>query len=238
MPSGGPGLSVCMPAYNEAANLPGMIEEVARALKGRFSRIEVIVTDDGSTDETAAVLKRLEREYAFLRTVHHGTNRGYGAAARTALSAATGDLILFTDADRQFTLEDLDAFLQAIEGCDMVVGFRAPRRDPPGRVLAGRAWTLLANLLCGCRVRDVNCAFKLVRRRAWQAVGPAVAARGATFSAEWLARARRAGLRIRELPVRHYPRPAGSQTGMRVGVFAPAVVELIRLRRRLGRTPR
>jgi glycosyltransferase involved in cell wall biosynthesis len=224
-----------MPAYNEAANLPAMVEEVTRRLAGRFLRIEIIVTNDGSTDHTAEVLRRLEREHPFLRTVHHQRNLGYGVAARAALSAATEDLILFTDADRQFTLEDIDAFLQAIETCDLVVGFRAPRRDPPGRVLAGRAWSMLANFLCGYVARDVNCAFKLVRREAWQAVQPAIATRGATFSAEWLARSRRAGLRIRELPVRHYPRRAGSQTGMRLAVLTRAVIELVRLRRRLGR---
>jgi glycosyltransferase involved in cell wall biosynthesis len=232
---GAPGISVCMPAYNEAANLPGMVEEASRALAGRFERIEIVVVDDGSTDRTAEVLQDLEHRFPALRVVRHARNLGYGAAARTALSAADGELILFTDSDRQFSVEDVGPFLKEIETCDMVIGFRAPRRDPPGRVLAGRAWTGLANVLCGYVARDVNCAFKLLRRAAWQAVEPAMGTRGATFSAEWLARSRRAGLRIQELPVPHHPRPAGKATGMRAGVLARAVLELVWLRARLGR---
>ncbi len=231
------GLSVCMPAYNEAENLPEMIEDVVRTMAPRFPRIEIIVANDGSSDGTAAVLRHLADRYPCLKAVHHERNLGYGMAARSALAAATQDLVLFTDADRQFPLDAIDAFTRAIGECDMVVGFRAPRRDTRSRVLAGRAWSALVNRICGYAARDVNCAFKLVRRRVLEAVLPGLLSVGAAFSAEWLARTRRMGLIVRELPVRHAPRRAGSATGLRPAVAARAVVELVRLRAELRACP-
>jgi glycosyltransferase involved in cell wall biosynthesis len=229
-----PGISVCMPAYNEAENLGPAVEDVVRVMGGRFSRVEIVVANDGSRDASPEVLAALGRHHAGLRALHHPRNLGYGAAARTALAAATEDLILFTDADRQFALEDIDALLEWIDHCDLAVGYRSPRRDGRGREWAGRAWTVLANGLCGYLARDVNCAFKLVRRAAFQRVAPHLRCRGAAFSAEWLAWSRRAGLRLKELPVRHFPRQVGTPTGVRSGVIGVAVGELVGVGLRLA----
>jgi hypothetical protein len=98
-------------------------------------------------------------------------------------------------------------------------------------VLLGSAWTMLGNRLFGYLARDVNCAYKLVWRAVFRAVGPAIRSRGAAFTTEWLARTRRAGFDIAEVPVTHYPRTAGAQTGARPRVVARAVIELVRLRR-------
>jgi glycosyltransferase involved in cell wall biosynthesis len=235
-PAAPSGISVCMPAYNEAENLGPAVEDVVRVMGARFSRVEIVVADDGSGDATPDVLEALGRRYPCLRAIHHPRNIGYGAAARTALAAATEDLILFTDADRQFALEDIDALLGWIDRCDLTVGYRAPRRDGRGREWAGRAWTAMANGLCGYLARDVNCAFKLVRRAAFQRVAPHLRCRGAAFSAEWLAWSRLVGLRLKELPVRHYPRQVGAPTGMRPVVIGTAVRELLGLGLRLAMT--
>jgi glycosyltransferase involved in cell wall biosynthesis len=212
-----------------------MLDDVRRVLGARVGGLEIVVADDGSTDGTPDLLRALARDVPGLRTVRHARNLGYGAAARAALSAATRELVLLTDADRQFELEGIDAFLEAIGEADMVVGFRAPRRDGAARVLAGRAWSALVNGACGYAARDVNCAFKLAWRDALALVLPALTSTGATFSAEWLLRSRRAGLRLAERPVGHRPRAAGVATGLRPGVMVRALVELARLRRDLER---
>ena len=120
---------------------------------------------------------------------------------------------------------------------DLVVGYRAPRRDPFMRKLNGWGWSVLVTLLFGYTARDIDCAFKLFRREIIDGIGDQIASRGATFSAEFLVRAKRAGYKIREVPLAgHRPRVAGSQTGARPDVILRAFRELVRFRWQLGRS--
>ena len=224
-----------MPAYNEEANLPGMIADVVAIMQPRFADFEVVVTNDGSKDRTGEVLRELAQHYPQLKPVDHTVNQGYGAAVFTALSNATKDIIFFTDSDRQFKLEEIDRLLPHLAEADLVVGYRAPRRDPPLRVLFGHGWSALVTLLFGYTARDIDCAFKLLRRATFQQVAPHILSRGATFSAEWLVLSKRAGCRIAEVPVSHLPRVAGSQTGAKLHVISRAFGELWRFRLRLWR---
>jgi glycosyltransferase involved in cell wall biosynthesis len=227
-----------MPAYNEEENLPGMIEDVITVMQERFADFEVVITNDGSKDGTGQVLEEIAKDIPQLQPVHHPVNQGYGAAVFTALSQATKDLIFFTDSDRQFKLEEIDKLLPHLEEADMVVGYRAPRRDPFHRVLFGHGWSALVTLLFGYTARDIDCAFKLFRRQAFVQVASTIQSRGATFSAEWLVLSKRAGFRIAEVPVSHLPRPAGAQTGARLDVITRAFGELWRFRTRMWKESR
>ena len=171
-----------------------------------------VVANDGSKDRTGEVLRELAQRYPQLKPVEHPINQGYGAAVFTALSNAVKDVIFFTDSDRQFKLEEIDLLTPHLNEADLVVGYRAPRRDPPMRVLFGHGWSSLVTLLFGYTARDIDCAFKLVRRQAFTNVAPFILSRGATFSAEWLVLSKRAGYGIVEVPVSHLPRRAGAQT--------------------------
>jgi glycosyltransferase involved in cell wall biosynthesis len=224
-----------MPAYNEEANLPGMIADVTAIMQARFDDFEIVVTNDGSKDRTGDVLRELAQQYPQLKPVDHEVNQGYGAAVFTALSNASKDVIFFTDSDRQFKLEEIERLIPHLAEADMVVGYRAPRRDPPMRVLFGHGWSSLVTLLFGYTARDIDCAFKLFPRAAFDRVAPHIRSRGATFSAEWLVLSKRAGYRIAEVPVSHLPRTAGSQTGARPDVIKRAFRELWQFRRRLWR---
>lgn len=226
-----------MPAYNEELNLPGMIKDVVDVLRTRTSDFEIVVTNDGSKDRTGEVLRQLAQQYPQLRPIDHPVNQGYGAAVYTAITNASKDLIFFTDSDRQFRLEEIDRLLPHIDAADMVVGFRAPRRDPPLRVLFGKGWSGLVTVLFGYTARDIDCAFKLFRRQVIVTVGPQIQSRGATFSAEFLVRAKRAGFSIKEVPVSHLPRTAGSPTGAKPHVILRAFRELWRFRTQLWRKP-
>ncbi len=226
-------ISVCLPALNEASNLETVIQEIAGTLAPHFDQVEMVVTDDGSTDDTPRVLERLRALHAGLRVVRHHRTRGYGAACRSALLAARGDLLLLTDADGQFDLQDVGPCLEAMRDADAVIGYRARRRDPWRRVAQGWLWTRLVNLMLGYTARDVNCAFKLVRRDWCQPLLSSVESDGAAFSAEWMARARRSGVRIRELPVTHRPRRYGQPTGGLPRVMLRGLGELMRVRRSL-----
>jgi len=230
-----PDLSICLPACNEEQNLAPMLEHVVGEIAPRCPRFEVVVVDDGSDDATPAVLERLAATYPQLRVLRHPHRRGYGAAARTALAGAEGELLLLTDADLQFQLADVDLLLREIPSCDLAIGYRSPRADPLLRTATGGLWTATVNLLFGYTARDVNCAFKLSTRSAFAAIAGSLRSDGATFSAEWLIRARHAGLTVREVPVRHRPRRAGNPSGLRPRVVARALRELFRLRLELWR---
>ena len=231
-----PGISAVLPAYNEEAIIDRTVRHVAGVLSGLASDYEVIVTNDGSRDRTGEILAALQSSEPdlHLRIVTHERNRGYGAAVASGFDAAAKDLIFLTDGDKQFDVAELAQFVPEMNPqTDLVIGWRRTRADPPMRLANALGWKLLVNALFGYTARDVDCAFKLFRRSVWESL--TVYARGATFSAEFLIKARRLGFSVKELPVRHLPREAGSPTGARLDVIARAFVELFRLWRNIDR---
>ena len=230
-----PSISLVMPAYNEAENIEPMVEEATPALEANADDYEIIVVDDGSADDTAAVTRRVMESHPHVRLVEHPVNQGFGAAVFSGFTNAEKDWIFYTDADRQFVLSELERFVPYMDEADLIAGYRAPRRDPFMRVFYGKGWSALCTLVFGYTVRDVDCGFKLFRRDIIQNLAPTIASRGATFSIEWLVRAKRAGYRFVELPVTHRPRVVGSQTGANINVIVRAFRELVQVRLQLWR---
>src|ERR1700736_5865332 len=229
-------ISVVLPAYNEEAIIERTVRHVAGVLRAQAHDFEIIVCNDGSRDNTAGVLADLQaREPDLnLRVVTHDRNRGYGAALASGFDAARKDLIFLTDGDKQFDVTELSQFLPEMDQqTDLVIGWRRNCADPPMRKLNALGWKLLVNLLFGYTAKDVDCAFKLFRRGVWESM--TVNARGATFSAEFLIKARRLGFKMEELPVSHFPRTAGSPTGARPDVIVRAFAELFSLWRNRAR---
>lgn len=229
-----PSISAVLPAYNEEAIIERTVRHVADVLAGLSDDFEIIVTNDGSRDRTGAILAALQATVPRLRVVTHPRNLGYGAALASGFDAASKELVFLTDGDKQFDVAELADFLQEMDSTtDLVIGWRFKRADPPLRLLNAWGWKLLVNGLFGYTARDVDCAFKLLRRSVWESL--TVHARGATFSAELLVKARRLGYRVKERPVSHYPRSAGCPTGARPGVITRAFLELFQLWRNLDR---
>jgi glycosyltransferase involved in cell wall biosynthesis len=229
-------ISAVLPAYNEEAIIERTVRHVAEVLSDLARDFEVIVTNDGSRDRTGELLAELQRQEPdlHLKVVTHERNRGYGAALASGFDAALKDLIFLTDGDKQFDVTELGRFVPEMDGqTDLVIGWRKNRADPPLRKLNALGWKLLVNTLFGYTARDVDCAFKLFQREVWSSM--TVYARGATFSAEFLIKARRLGFHVKELPVGHFPRTAGRPTGARLDVIVRAFVELFHLWRNLDR---
>ncbi|MBM4408658.1 MAG: glycosyltransferase family 2 protein [Chloroflexi bacterium] len=228
-------LSYFFPAHNEAANVEGLVEEALATLPALADRFEIIVVDDGSRDATPQIADRLaEANPDIVRVVHHPTNLGYGSALRSGFRAARYGAIGFTDGDRQFKVADLGGLITRIEQADrpdVVVGFRIRRADPPIRTLYARLYRLANRVFFGVRIRDIDCACKLIRREALQ--GIRIESGGAFFSAELLIRLAAAGRRIAEVGVAHYPRTAGSPSGAKPSVIWRAVRDFWGLRLRL-----
>ncbi|WP_420629615.1 glycosyltransferase family 2 protein [Candidatus Leptofilum sp.] len=232
-------LSVSMPAFNEAENIPDMVADVLHVLPQLADDFEIIVVDDGSWDDTAVVTQQLAAQQSQLKLVQHDVNKGYGTAVLTGLTHSSKELVFFTDADRQFDLAEIEKLLKHIETADLVVGYRAPRRDPFMRRLNGKGWSWLVTLLFGYTARDIDCAFKLMRREVVTQLHEEISSGGATFSAEFLVRAKKAGFKIIEVPIRgHRPRVAGSPTGANLRVITRAFKELVQFRLSLWREAR
>jgi glycosyltransferase involved in cell wall biosynthesis len=221
-------ISAVLPAYNEEQVIASSVAAMVQTFEKLSVDYEVIVVNDGSRDRTAEILTALHQENPRVRMVAHAQNQGYGAALWTGFTSAEKDLVFLTDGDKQFDVSELAGFLPLLDGADMVIGYREPRADPMIRLLNAWGWKLLVNALFGYTARDIDCAFKLFRRSILDRVD--VHARGATFSAEFLIKARRLGYIIRERRASHYPRPAGQATGARPAVIVRAFRELLHLR--------
>ena len=227
-----PTLSVVLPAFNEAANISESIRRGASALlrlmhEGTLSDWEIVVVDDGSSDETVSIARSVEEPR--LKIVMHAQNRGYGAALRSGFAAAQNDLVFFTDADLQFDFEELERLIPHIERYDIVAGVRQQRQDPWVRRANAAAWGMALYGAFGLEVDDVNCAFKLFRANVLQ--GIEISSDGAFVNAEILLKAAQRGFSMIQVPVSHFPRSAGDQTGADPKVVLRALRELARFYR-------
>lgn len=221
-------ISAVMPAFNEEANLEQSVGRMARALEVNARGFEIIVVDDGSQDGSAALLERLRGAHPNLRVVRHPVNRGYGAALRSGFDAARFGWIFLMDADNQFDPAEVELLLARMADADIVAGYRKHRRDPRLRRLNAWAFFTMVRLLFGRLVRDVNCAFKLMRRDL--IIHMALHSEGALINTEILVLARQLRARVVEVPVEHYPRTAGQQTGAKLTVVLKAFRELFAFR--------
>ena len=217
-------LSIVLPAFNEEGCIEECVKRCLASGERLASALEVIVVDDGSSDETRRIVTGLSAEDPRVRTLHHAKNRGYGAALKSGLFAARHELVFFTDADLQFDIGQLAELMQHAREYGIVAGYRAPRRDPWHRRFNGWAWSRLVGMTFGLGVRDVDCAFKLFDRRIFEQIE--LVSLGAFVNTEILVRARAAGFSCIEVPVSHYPRMVGHQSGANVKVILRAFREL------------
>jgi glycosyltransferase involved in cell wall biosynthesis len=232
-------LSFFFPAYNEEDSVEPVVREGLEVLP-RFTRdLEIIVVDDGSSDRTGEIADRLAAADPRVRVVHHRPNRGYGGAVRSGLVASRKEYVFYTDGDRQFRLEDLGRLVPLLDHADVVVGYRLKRADPPRRLFIAWVYNTLIRILFAAPFRDVDCAFKLFRRRVFDRVPlDRVRSNGAFFSPEHLLVMRAAGVRIEQVGVRHFPRATGEEKGATLRVVARAMRDLLRLRLWLWLRPR
>ena len=228
-------VTIVLPAYNEADAIGPMLDATVQTMNALVNDYEVIVVDDGSRDATSQIVTSFSQLHPQVRLVRHEMNQGYGAAVFDGLVHARKDWVFLTDSDRQFDLNEISKLLAFLDKADLIVGYRAPRRDPFLRKLCGWGWSMFVTLLFGYTARDIDCAFKLIRRSVIVRLEKEVKSYGAAFSAELLVRAKRAGFTIQEVPITgHRPRVSGCATGNRLDVILRAFKELLRLRLTFG----
>jgi glycosyltransferase involved in cell wall biosynthesis len=228
-------LTVFFPCYNEQDNVGKITRQALQVLEGLGADYEILIVNDGSSDNTGPVGDQLAREHARVRVIHHPRNLGYGAALQSGFRGASKELVFFTDGDAQFDLAELPPLLPLMREYDIVCCYRMNRQDNFVRRMNGWLWTKLSNRMFGLHLRDIDCAFKLYKRAIFDDIK--MESTGALISTEILARAVRKGYTITERGVHHYPRTAGKQTGGSLRVIVRAFRELCKLRRRILAEP-
>ncbi len=223
-------LSLVLPCFNEAPNLPTVLGQIDAWKKDRSIDLEVIAVNDGSCDDTGAVLMRLQQQYEWLTLVDHEVNKGYGIAVRSGLDAGTGDVLGFMDSDGQFKPEDLSLLLPHLEEVDFVAGRRRRRADPLVRNIFGKVLGLLVWVSFGLWVRDLNCGLKVFKRSIWEKIRPEHGVEK-LFNTELFLRLKRNGIPWKQIDVPHYPRTAGTPTGGSFRVIVRMFKEIADLKR-------
>lgn len=223
----GASLTVFFPCYNEQDNVDRVTRQALDVLNGLGCDYEVIIVNDGSSDATAEAADKLADNFEHVRVIHHSVNKGYGAALQSGFRAATKDLVFYTDGDGQFDLKEMPALLPVINEYDIVSCYRLDRKDNIIRKTNALCWTTLVNLTFRMRIKDIDCAFKLFKRKIFDDIE--MTSTGALIDTEILARAIKKGYTVTQRGVHHYPRTAGTQTGADIKVILRAFGELFKL---------
>ena len=203
-----PSISAFFPCYNDANTIGDLVLQADRELRTLTDDHEIIVVNDGSRDESAAVLASLSTQVERLRVVTHDTNRGYGAALRSGFQHATKDLVFYTDGDGQYDVGEIPLLLMLLtDDTHFVNGMKMTRQDPPHRIFIGNLHRFATRWSFWLPITDVDCDFRLIRRSILQTI--TLHSSSGSICVELVKLAQRAGAQFREVSVHHYARRSG-----------------------------
>jgi dolichyl-phosphate beta-glucosyltransferase len=236
-----PELSIVIPSFNEEVRLPASLGKIAKYIRDRRPNTEVLVVDDGSTDRTAAVAESLRDRIPGLRVISNGINRGKGFSVKHGSLEATGEVVLFTDADLSAPIEEAEKLFAALKSCDVAIGSRAVDRslievhESVFREFAGIIFNRIVRLILWLPFVDTQCGFKAFRRERCRIIFEQQTIERFGFDPELLYLARHHGLSIKEVPVRWAHSPATKVSMMRDSVQMFLDVFIIRWNGMRGR---
>ena len=205
-----PTYSIVVPAYNESARLGASLGKILSYIAQQkwSAQVEVIVVNDGSLDDTAAIVRRLAESNPALRLVENPGNRGKGYSVRNGMLQARGGVVIFSDADLSSPIEELPKLLKPLnDGADIAIGSRwlqselQTQRQPLHRQIFGRVFNLLLRITLGLHFKDTQCGFKAFQKRAVQKIFPLQKIERWGFDPEILFLACKFGFRVQEVPV-------------------------------------
>ena len=203
-----PELSVVVPAYNEEARITATLEKICAFMDASIERPELIIVDDGSSDQTVRVVERFIEKIPYARIIEQGVNRGKGAAVRAGVLDSSRELVLFSDADLSTPIEDFLLLYDAIQqGPRVAVGSRGMKesrleiRQPWYREMMGRIFNKIVRFVLPLTLQDTQCGFKLFALKEAKALFGALKTEGFAFDVELIYRAHLGGIQIAEIPV-------------------------------------
>lgn len=223
-------LSLVIPMFNEEETIEHALETSVLALSRQLEEWEIIVVDDASTDDSAAIVEHLAEADPRVVLLRHETNRKLGETVRTGLRAATMDLVLYMDADLPFDPHEVGRAVRALEvtRADMIAGYRFDRTTEGfRRTTYSYAYNLLIGILFGWPHRDINFSFKLMRREILPSLQ--LKSEGSLIDAEIVVKAKNLGYVIQQMGFDYFPRTRGTSTLSSPRVILKIFRELIRL---------
>lgn len=217
-------LSIFFPFWNEGKNIERVVLSAIPIAKEYAEKWEILMVDDGSSDDTLKKAQKLEKEHPNLRAITHHPNIGYGWALKEGFKNAKYDVVVFTDGDGQFDFSELDKFVERIDDSDIVIGYRKKRRDKFVRHVLMYMLKIWDYVFFRFHFKDIDCGFKMFKRDALDEIMP-LRSDGAMITTEILAKATRKKLKIMQVEVQHFPREYGEQSGGNISVVIRAVLE-------------
>lgn len=200
-------ISVIFPAYNEEDNIEVCVIIARAVLKELVEDFEIIIIDDGSTDNTKKICYSLEKKFPEVRLISKDSNEGYGFALRDGFKASRFDIVFFSDSDRQFDIVNLMDLLPWVDDYDIVVGFRKNRQDSIKRKMLSLGYNILVRFIFDLDIKDIDCAFKIFKKKIFDRIE--INSERFFFNTEILAKARKLDYHIKEIGVTHFPRLGG-----------------------------
>ncbi len=234
-------LSIFFPMWNEQDYIERAIDAgraacVELLAAGEINDYELIVVDDASTDNTPAIADQLTETDPHVRVVHHPVNRKLGGAIKTGFASATGDVVLYTDADLPFDFAELSKAIRIMRlyESDIVSAYRHDRTEEgSSRAIYTFFYNLLIRLMFGVKMRDINFAFKLCKRRIFDHIE--LHSEGSFIDAELVIRAKKLGYTVTQFGVDYFPRTRGLSTLSSPGIIVKIIREMLELRGELRR---
>jgi len=197
-------ISVFFPVYNDEKTIPKLVADVVPILKRISDDYEVILVNDCSTDNSAKVVEQLAKKYPHVRTIHHEHNMGYGGSLKSGIYGARKEWVFYTDGDGQYDVAELEKLVPWMGSADLVNGYKISRSDSYMRRIAGFAYKKFINFMFRINIQDVDCDFRLMRRNIFDSI--TLTSDSGFIDGEMIAKLRRKGVRVKDVPVHHYPR--------------------------------
>lgn len=222
-----PSISFFCPAYFDEENLPLLIPKTVETLNKHASKFEIVIIEDNGPDKTALVADKLAKKYKpFVRVIHNPSNMGYGGALSIGYKNANKyDYVFYTDGDNQYDTKEVIRMLPFLKDYEVVVGYRTKRALKLSRQIQTRVFNWLVRLIFGIKVKDINCAMKIISRKALNSIS--LTSEGGFIDAELLIKLKRKGYAIKEVEVTHYPRRFGKASGGSKKLIIKTIQEMV-----------
>ena len=220
-------LSILIPAYNVEDTINAVVTDAYAIGQKNAQTLEIIVIDDGSTDQTNKILRTLAVRIRNLKIINHNRNMGYGQTIKQLYVAGSNEWLFTLPGDNQYDAKELLALLPATKTADMILGLRRIRNDSPWRCFQSNIYNRLLNVLFGLTLHDVN-TIRLMKKSVISSV--TLTSTSAFVDAELAIRAKRAGFRITEIPITHKERTQKGATGGNVlKTVIPTIIDMVRM---------
>jgi len=222
-------ISVFFPCFNDEKTIGPLVRGVKKILDKMAGKYEIIVIDDGSTDNSRGELAKLSKEVQNLRLIFHRQNKGYGGALKSGFKAAKYDFVFYTDGDGQYDIGELELLLPLMTNdIGVVNGIKMFRNDPWYRIVIGNIYNFFVRNAFGIDINDTDCDFRLIRNSSLKKIS--LNCNSGAICVELVKKLQDSGAEFRQVSVHHYSREFGNSQFFNWRRILNTGIELVRLR--------